>query len=176
MSLSIGSRSITDDWDGRGDKVTGHIWFVMIDILSDMHKIICNDSEGFIGDLSILPYLLDIALRPLGYNNLSSEFLAVFLRIHEEGKSYQFFRSENERGWFRRRQWFNPISEHASISGRFRMFYLGYSLEVTNMDMTLPSSIKDDRRWWIDRGFSIRHASIIGHASKFALIANGSII
>jgi hypothetical protein len=46
--------------------------------------------------------------------------LAVFLLIHEEGKSYQFLRSENERGWFRRRQWFNTISEHASISGHCR--------------------------------------------------------
>jgi hypothetical protein len=93
--------------------------------------------------------------------------------------SYQFLRSENERGWFRWRQWFNPISEHASISGHCRMcglIYLGSSLEGTILDMTLPSSIEYDRRWWIDIGSSIRHASIIGHASKFALIDNGSNI
>jgi hypothetical protein len=71
--------------------------------------------------------------------------LAVFLLIHEEGKSYQFLRSENERWWLRRRQWFNHISEHTSISVHCRMFgliYLGPSLEGTIMDITLPSSIK----------------------------------
>jgi hypothetical protein len=91
---------------------------------------------------------LDIALRPLGYNNLTYWFFAVFLLIHEEGTSSQFLRSENERGRLRRRQWFNPISEHASISGHCRMFgliYLGPSLEGT-MDMTLPSRTKDERR------------------------------
>jgi hypothetical protein len=93
--------------------------------------------------------------------------------------SYQFLRSENERGWFRRRQWFNPISDHAGISGHCRMcglIYLGPCLEGTFMDMTLPSSIKYDKRWWIDVGSSIRHASIIGRARKLALIDNGSII
>jgi hypothetical protein len=52
----------------------------------------------------------------LGYNNLSYELLAIFLLIHEEGKSYQFLRSENERGWFRRRQW-ESMPESVGIAG-----------------------------------------------------------
>jgi hypothetical protein len=126
-----------------------------------MHKIICNDSERFIRDLPILPFHLDIILRPLGYNNLSYELLAVFLLIHEEGTSSQFLRSENERGWFRRRQWFDPINEHASINGHCRMFghFFGHNIMIEHvsmfglymgpifegtilMDVTLPSRLK----------------------------------
>jgi hypothetical protein len=68
------------------------------------------------------------------------------------------------------------VSMPASVEIMFGLIYLGPSLEGTIMDMTLPSSIKYDRRWWLDIGSSIRHASIIAHASKFALIDNGSII